>query len=106
MKTLAYALFFILVLFQAAGCDNTDSRLVGKWVGKTGSIEFFINKTGIINPPGGQLDLPANVQFRWDVLDKERVLMSFTTGGGKNVIGKFAGKEALIVEDDRFVKQR
>jgi hypothetical protein len=100
-------IFLILaaaVLIAVAGCGSPESRLVGKWVGKTGSIEFFKDKTGVINPPNGVTDLPANVQFKWDFVQKGTVRMIIAIGGGKTSLAKFSGRNVLIVEEDRFVK--
>ena len=93
----------LLIVVTGCSSPSPESRLVGKWIGKTGSIEFFKDKTGLINAPIEQLDLPVNVQFKWEVVDKDSVRMNIAVNGGKTTLAKFDGK-ALIVEDDRFEK--
>jgi len=88
-----------------AGCDKPEATMVGKWVGKTGSFEFFKDKTGVVTPAPGQANLPANVPFKWSVVGSDEVRMYFPIGEGKTVLGKLESKKALIIEDDKFVKQ-
>ena len=57
MKTTIIACLVMVLCLIAAGCSKPESRLVGKWVGKTGSFDFMKDKTGIINPPEG--DCPS-----------------------------------------------
>jgi len=105
LKSSIRMILAMAVLIAITGCSSsiTESKLVGKWVGKTGSVEFFKDKTGLINAPIEQLDLPVNVQFKWEIVDKDSVRMVIAIGGGKTTLAKFDGK-ALIVEDDRFEK--
>ena len=105
MKSSIRMILAMAVLIAITGCSSsiTESKLVGKWVGKTGSVEFFKDKTGLINAPIEQLDLPVNVQFRWEIVEKDSVRMNIAVNGGKTTVAKFDGK-ALIVEDDRFEK--
>jgi len=94
------------VLAVIAGCSSPESKLVGDWFGKTGSIEFYKDKTGVINPPRGTADLPANIKFKWDFVEKDRVRMDIAINGGKSTFAKFNGKDELIVEEDKFVKAK
>ena len=105
MKTLSYLVCLLSVLIIFSGCGSPESKFVGKWVGKTGSIEFFKNKTGLINPPARRLDLPANVHFIWRVEGSDTVTMIFDLPGGRTSFGKLVRKNTLEVEDDEFVKQ-
>jgi hypothetical protein len=98
-------LVLLFCCLSMAGCSKPESVLVGKWVGSTGSFEFFKDKTGIVSPPKGRADLPANVPFKWSVVGSDEVRMYLAIGEGKTVLGKL-GKNALIIEDDKFVKQQ
>ena len=106
MKSLIYLMLAAAVLIAVTGCGSPESRLVGKWVGKTGSIEFFKDKTGVINAPKEVTDLPANVRFSWDFVQKGTVRMIIAIGGGKISFAKLDGRNTLIVEDDRFTKAK
>ena len=104
MKSFIYSMLIAIVLTVVTGCSSPESRLVGKWVSTTGTLEFFKDKTGIINAPKEQTDLPANVQFKWDFVQKDSVRMIIATGGGKITFAKFDGRKVLIVEDEKFTK--
>ena len=95
-------LFCCLVM---TGCGKPEATLVGKWVGRTGSFEFFKDKTGFVNPAPGQPTLPTNVPFKWTVVGSDEVRMYLPIAGGKTVFGKLESKKVLIIEDDKFVKQ-
>jgi hypothetical protein len=107
VMTLKAAMFICLVMvfcLITAGCGKPESRLIGKWVGKTGSFEFRKDKTGVINPPEG-VALPRNVVFIWSVQGSDTVRIDVGTPVGKTFFGKLESKDALIIEDDKFVKQ-
>ena len=106
MKSFIYIMVAAAFLMMVAGCSSPESRLEGKWVGKTGVIEFFKDKTGVINPSQGQTDLPTNVHFRWDLVEKDSVRMIVDVAGGKTTVAKFDGRKVLVVEDDRFTKAK
>jgi len=106
LRNSIFAFLLIALLVFAAGCSKPESRLVGKWVGQTGSLEFFSNKTGVINPPAWRKDLPVNTRFTWKVEGNDTVTMIIDVQGGRTAFGKLEGKDALIVEDDKFVKQK
>ena len=101
-----FALVLMTLLALTSGCAKPESRLIGKWVGQTGTIEFFSNKTGVINPPVWRKDLPVNTRFTWKVEGSDIVTMFIDVPGGRTAFGKLEGKDALIVEDDKFVKQK
>ncbi len=88
-----------------AGCSKSGSQMVGKWVGSTGSFEFFKDKTGVITPAQTKPDMPASANFRWAMEGSDEVRIYLPTGMKKTVFGKLKGKNVLIIEDDRFVKQ-
>jgi hypothetical protein len=104
LKSFIYIVLAAAVLMVVAGCSSPEARLVGKWVGQTGSIEFFKDKTGVINPPKEQTDLPPIVQFKWKIEQKDNVRMDIAVNGGKTSVARFEGNKVLIVEDDRFTK--
>lgn len=104
MKRSIWVVLLIAVLFTACGCQSKESKLTGKWAGKTGSIEFFANNTGVINPPKEHNELPSRVPFKWDFVQKDSVRMVIAIGGGRTTFAKFDGKDGLVVEDDRFSK--
>ena len=106
MKLFIYSMLMAIVLTVVTSCGSPESRLVGKWVSTTGTIEFFKDKTGVINPPKEQTDLPVNVQFKWDFVQKGTVRMIIAIGGGKISLAKFNGRNVLIVEEDRFTKAK
>ena len=87
-----------------AGCSKPESRLIGKWVGQSGTIEFFANKSGVISPRGEVTGLPANVRFHWDMPAEDSVRIELSQSGGKSSLGKLVDKKVLVVEDDRFLK--
>ena len=95
-----------MVIFSfTTSCSKPESRFIGKWVGSTGTIEFFKNKTGLINPPREGIDLPANVRFIWRVDGSDIVTMIINAPGGRTSFGKLLDKDTLIVEEDKFIKQ-
>jgi hypothetical protein len=98
-------LVMVLCFLVMTGCSKPEAVLVGKWVGKTGSFEFFKDKTGLINPSAGQTSLPTNVPFKWSVVGSDEVRMLFPISGGRTIFGKLESRKVLIVEDDRFMKQ-
>lgn len=101
--TLLITLFMVFFLFTA-GCGGPESKLVGKWVGKTGSFEFMKDKTGIVNPPEG-IALPRNVRFIWSVQGSDTVRIDVGPPIQKSFFGKLENKNSLIIEEDKFVKQ-
>ncbi len=106
MKSLTiFGLVMVFCCMVLAGCSKPESVLVGKWVGKTGSFEFFKDKTGVVNPSQGQTSLPSNVPFKWSVMGEDEVRMLIPVGGGRTIFGKLEAKKVLIIEDDRFIKQ-
>ncbi|MCX6983766.1 MAG: hypothetical protein NT118_03295 [Lentisphaerae bacterium] len=98
-------LVMVLCLLMVAGCSRPESGLVGKWVGKSGSFDFMKDKTGLINPPEG-VALPRNVQFKWSIQGSDTVRIDVGPPVGKTFFGKLESKDALIIEDDKFVKQK
>ncbi len=104
MKTTIFIILLMSFCLVFAGCSNPESRLVGKWVGKTGSFSFAKNKTGIINPPEG-VPLPRNVPFNWSIQGSDTVRIDVGPPVGRTYFGKMENKNALIIEDDIFVKQ-
>lgn len=106
MKQSILIILAMALLFLVTGCSSPESRLVGKWVGTTGTIEFFKDKTGIMNPPKERGDMPTNVSLRWDMPDKESVRLVVAIKGGMTSIARLEGKDVLILEGDRFVKQK
>lgn len=106
MKTSMFMGLLILILSVTTSCSRVESRLIGKWVGSTGTIEFFKNKTGLINPPKERIDLPANVSFIWRVEGSDIVAMIINVPGGRTSFGKLMGSDTLIVEEDKFIKQK
>lgn len=103
-KTIIVCLVMVLCLI-VAGCSKPESRLIGKWMGKTGSFEFMKDKTGTINPPEG-VALPRNVQFKWSVQGNDTVRIDVGPPVGKSYFGKLESGDSLIIEDDKFVKQK
>jgi hypothetical protein len=102
-KTIISLLLFVFCICLA-GCGNPESRLIGKWVGKSGSFEFKKDKSGLINPPAGIVDLPRNVPFKWVVQGRDSVRIDVGPPIGKSYFGKLEGKDSLIIEDDKFTK--
>ena len=98
-------LVITLCCMVMTGCSKPEATLVGKWVGKTGSFEFFKDKSGVVSPAPGQANLPTNVPFKWSVVGSDEVRMYLPIAGGKTVFGKLESKKILIIEDDKFVKQ-
>lgn len=105
VKRTIFACLVMVLCLIAAGCSKPESRLVGKWVGKTGSFDFMKDKTGIINPPEG-IALPRNVPFKWSVQGSDTVRIDVGPPVGKTFFGKLESKDSLIIEDDKFVKQQ
>ena len=105
MKTKYFAFLVMVLCLLTAGCGKPESRLVGKWVGKTGSFEFMKDKTGVINPPEG-IALPRNVQFKWSIQGSDTVRIDVGPPVWKIYFGKLESKDALIIEEDKFVKQK
>lgn len=91
--------------FLVAACSSPESKIEGKWVGKTGSLEFFKDKSGIINPPAGSTDLPLNVRYSWSLDGADTVKLEVGPPVEKVIFGKLEGGTAMIVEGDRFTKQ-
>ncbi len=106
MKSL-HVLGIALVLcgLVMAGCSKSESTLVGKWVGNSGSFEFFKDKTGFIAPAVQRPGFPAKVPFTWSMEGSDEVRISLPSGGKKTAFGKLEGKNVLVIEDDKFVKQ-
>jgi hypothetical protein len=105
--TLKASIFISLVMVLClitAGCGKPESRLIGKWVGKTGSFEFKKDKTGIINPPEG-VSLPRNVIFVWSIQGTDTVRIDVGPPVTKIYFGKLEGRDSLIIEEDKFVRQ-
>jgi len=105
MKTKYFAFLVMVLCLLTAGCGKPESRLVGKWVGKSGTFDFIKDKTGIINPPEG-IALPRNVQFKWSIQGSDTIRIDVGPPVGKTYFGKLESKDALIIEDDKFVKQK
>ena len=105
MKTKYFAFLVMVLCLLTAGCGKPESRLVGKWVGKTGSFEFMKDKTGVINPPEG-IALPRNVQFKWSIQGSDTVRIDVGPPVLKIYFGKLESRDALIIEEDKFVKQK
>jgi hypothetical protein len=105
LKTSIIVSLLLIICFVVAGCNKSESRFEGKWVGKTGSFDFYKNRTGVINPPEG-IALPRNVQFKWSVQGSDTVRIDVGAPVGKSFYGKLVTDSALIIEDDRFVKQK
>ena len=105
MKTKYFAFLVMVLCLLTAGCGKPESRLVGKWVGKTGSFEFMKDKSGVINPPEG-IALPRNVQFKWSIQGSDTVRIDVGTPVWKIYFGKLESRDSLIIEEDKFVKQK
>jgi hypothetical protein len=105
MRTTIIACLVMLLCLLVAGCSRPESILVGQWVGKTGSFVFMKDKTGVINPPEG-IALPRNVPFKWSVQGSDTVRIDVGPPVGKTFFGKLESKDALIIEEDKFVKQK
>jgi hypothetical protein len=106
LKSSIRIILVMALLLIVAGCSSPESQLIGKWVGRTGTFEFLKDKTGIINPPVGRVELPANVPFKWEMVGKDTVRLNISINGGRMSIAKFEGKDVLIIEDDKFVKTK
>ncbi len=104
MKRSILVTLLMVICLVASGCSKPESRLVGKWVGKTGSFDFAKDKTGIINPPAG-VALPNNVPFKWSVQGSDTVRIDVGPPVGRTYFGKLESSNALVIEDDVFVKQ-
>jgi hypothetical protein len=90
---------------MTTGCGKPESKFVGNWVGKTGTFQFMKDKTGVINPPPG-VDLPRNVRFKWSLQGSDTVRIDVGPPIGKSFFGKMVTSDNLIIEDDKFVKQK
>jgi hypothetical protein len=105
MNKSIFACVVMVLCLLVAGCGKPESWLVGKWVGKSGSFDFMKDKTGFINPPQG-VALPRNVQFKWSVQGSDTVRIDVGPPVGKSYFGKMESRDSLIIEDDKFVKQK
>jgi hypothetical protein len=103
-RSIVIGLLLVFSLLMTA-CSKPESVLIGKWVGTTGSFQFSKDKTGVINPPQG-VALPQNVPFKWSVQGSDTVRMDVSAPVGKTYFGKLENKNVLIIEDDKFVKQK
>ena len=103
-RSLVIGLLLVFCLIITA-CSKPETVLIGKWVGMSGSFQFFKDKTGVINPPEG-VALPRNVAFKWSMQGSDSVKMDVSTPVGKTYFGKLEGKDVLIIEEDKFVKQK
>jgi hypothetical protein len=100
------AVSILLMLFVIAlGCSKPESKFTGTWIGRTGSFQFSNDRTGVINPPGG-VNLPKNVQFKWSLQGNDTVRIDVGPPVGKIFFGKLVSNDNLIIEDDKFVKQK
>ncbi len=104
MKRSMLIALLITICLVIAGCGKPESKLIGKWVGKTGSFVFMKDKTGVINPPEG-IALPRNVQFKWSIQGNDTVRIDVGPPVQKSYFGKLESRDSLIIEDDKFVKQ-
>ncbi len=104
MKRSILVTMFAVFCLVIAACGRPESKLIGKWMGKTGSFEFMKDKTGVINPPEG-VALPHNVRFKWSVQGNDMVRIDVGPPVQKSYFGKLENKNSLIIEDDKFVKQ-
>jgi hypothetical protein len=96
----------LLVFFATAlGCSKSESKFTGTWIGKTGSFQFSKNNTGVINPPGG-VNLPKNVQFKWSLQGNDTVRIDVGPPVGKTFFGKLVTNDDLVIEEDKFVRQK
>ncbi|HEX9022898.1 MAG TPA: hypothetical protein VF799_03570 [Geobacteraceae bacterium] len=102
-RTMLITLFVVFCLITA-GCGKPESKLVGTWVGKTGSFVFMQDKTGVINPPEG-VALPRDVRFKWSIQGSDTVRIDVGPPIQKSYFGKLENKDSLIIEDDKFVKR-
>lgn len=105
MKSLFILSLIMLFCLFASGCSKPESKFTGKWVGKTGSFEFLKDKTGVINPPEG-IALPKNVQFKWGLQGSDTVRIDVGPPVGKTFFGKLITDDDLIIEEDKFVRQK
>jgi hypothetical protein len=99
--------FFMLslIILVALGCSKPESKYVGIWLGKTGTFQFDQNKTGMINPPAG-VNLPKNVPFKWSLQSNDTVRIDVGPPIGRTFFGKLIANDNLVIEDDKFVKQK
>ncbi len=104
MKRLMLIALLMVFCAVSTGCGRLESKLIGKWEGKTGSFVFMKDKTGVINPPAG-IALPRNVQFKWSVQGSDTVRIDVGPPVGKTYFGKMESGDALVIEDEKFVKQ-
>jgi hypothetical protein len=105
LKTSIIAGLILLVCLFASGCGKNESKFTGKWVGQTGSFEFMKDNTGVINPPDG-VALPRDVRFKWGLQGSDMVRIDVGPPVGKTFFGKLINKDSLVIEEDKFVRQR
>ncbi|ACH38148.1 lipoprotein, putative [Citrifermentans bemidjiense Bem] len=104
MKRLVVGILVLVSLATVISCSKPESRLIGKWVGKSGSFQFNENKTGVMNPPAG-VNLPHDIRFSWALRGDDSIQLSIQPPVAKNVLARFEGKKVLVIEDDKFVKE-
>ncbi|MFZ3209264.1 MAG: hypothetical protein WA140_10580 [Geobacteraceae bacterium] len=94
----------LVLTLALLSCSKPESRMIGKWVGNSGSFQFYNNKTGVMNPPEG-VRLPGNIPFTWEIQEKDSIMLIIAPPVGKRVSAKLESKNVLVIEDDKFVKQ-
>jgi hypothetical protein len=104
LKTLAIVGSLLALCLLMTACSKPETVLIGKWVGMSGSFQFFKDKTGVINPPEGA-NLPRNVPFKWNMQGSDTVKIDVGSPVGRTYSGKLESKKVLVVEEDKFVKQ-
>jgi len=105
LKTSIIAGLILSLCLLSFGCSKNESKFTGKWVGQTGSFEFLKDNTGVINPPKG-VDLPRDVRFKWGLQGSDTVKIDVGPPVGKTFFGKLINKDSLVIEEDKFVRQR
>jgi hypothetical protein len=105
MKSKIAVSLLSILLFAILGCSKPESKYVGMWSGKTGTFQFDDNRTGKINPPPG-VNLPKDVPFKWSLQGNDTVRIDVGPPIGKTFFGKLISKDNLIIEDDKFEKQK
>jgi hypothetical protein len=105
MKSSIVIGMLLMLCLVISACSKPERVLVGKWVGKSGTFEFSSNKTGVINPPVG-VALPRNVPFKWSIQGNDLVKMDVSAPVERTYFGKLEQKDVLVIEDDKFVKQK
>lgn len=94
----------IVLCLGIVACSKPESKLVGKWVGKTGNFEFTADKNGVMTlpqVPAAKLSFP----YKWSMQGDDVVAMVFAQPINKTIFGKLESKTSLIIEDDKFTKQ-